>query len=151
VVSGNCALIARHITSQRNACSESPHDGITGTQAPLYLLLSSQRSFCVGAPYYGDGPKFVCGMEFLTEKADCLVYSIGSRAEDGFELDLLSRAPNCEVSIRAATAAVERICRQCLRSLHSDMRSSSSSSGALQRSSHNTMITLRSGDMCITL
>jgi hypothetical protein len=64
----------------------------------------------VGAPYYGDGPKFVCGMEFLSEKADCLVYSIGSRAEDGFELDLLNRAPNCEVSFSAASSSMPRPC-----------------------------------------
>eukprot|EP00953_Heterococcus_sp_UTEX-ZZ885_P005443 3406-Heterococcus_DN1.PRE.2 len=99
--------------------------------APLYLLLQHPRTFCAGAPYYGDGPKFVCGMEFLTDKADCLVYSIGSRAEDGFELDLLSRAPNCEVSISAATAAVlQRHAPQQQQQQHRKI----SSSSALQRS-----------------
>jgi Methyltransferase domain len=121
---------------------------------PLYILLSYQHTFCVGAPYYGDGPKFVCGMEFLTEQADCLVYSIGSRAEDGFELDLLSRAPNCEVSINAATAAAKHICRQSMRSFHCSMHVGSSinvHSSALQRSRQYATIVLRSGDMCISV
>jgi Methyltransferase domain len=109
------------------------HDA-SGAQPPLYLLPSYKHTSCAGAPYYGDGPKFVCGMEFLTEKADCLVYSIGSRAEDGFELDLLSRAPNCEVSISAAAAAVKHACRQYMRSTHSNMRLSSSSNNSVNNS-----------------
>jgi Methyltransferase domain len=50
-------------------------------------------------PYYGDGPKFVCGLEFLRNKTDCLVYSIGSNQEDGFERGVLKVAPNCEVIV----------------------------------------------------
>jgi Methyltransferase domain len=52
----------------------------------------------VGLTYYGDGPKFMCGVEYLAQKQDCLVYSIGSAYNDGFEQGLLAIAPNCEVS-----------------------------------------------------
>jgi Methyltransferase domain len=49
-------------------------------------------------PYYGDGPKFVCGLAFLRNKTDCLVYSIGSNQDDSFERSVLKVAPNCEVN-----------------------------------------------------
>jgi Methyltransferase domain len=58
----------------------------------------------VGVPYYGDGPKFVCGTEFLKQK-DCLVYSLGSFQQDGFERAILARAPNCEVRTRSQGSA----------------------------------------------
>jgi Methyltransferase domain len=41
---------------------------------PTYFCEAEDR---VGRPYYGDGPKFVCGAEFLRNKRNCLVYSIG--------------------------------------------------------------------------
>jgi Methyltransferase domain len=44
----------------------------------------------------------VCGAEFLAVQKDCLVYSIGSKGDDAFEVDLLRRAPNCEVSVDRA-------------------------------------------------
>jgi hypothetical protein len=47
--------------------------------------------------FWGDGGKFVCGMEYLATVEDCLVYSVGSHEQDDFERDVLARAPNCEV------------------------------------------------------
>ena len=51
----------------------------------------------IGKKYWGDGPKFICGAEYLA-KVDCLVYSFGSNLDDQFEKGLLGVAPNCEVS-----------------------------------------------------
>jgi Methyltransferase domain len=51
----------------------------------------------VGIHLFGDGSKFMCGAEYLALKNDCLVYSIGSAYDDGFEQALLQIAPNCEV------------------------------------------------------
>ncbi|KAG5189550.1 methyltransferase domain-containing protein [Tribonema minus] len=51
----------------------------------------------LGEHYWGDGPKFMCGIEFLVDRRDCLVYSIGSHEEDGFEQGILKVAPHCEV------------------------------------------------------
>lgn len=46
---------------------------------------------------WGDGGKFVCGVDALAELGDgCLVYSIGSRLDVTFEKDILSRT-KCEV------------------------------------------------------
>ncbi|KAG5187699.1 methyltransferase domain-containing protein [Tribonema minus] len=61
------------------------------------------------ASYYGDGPKFVCGVELLRERPDCLVYSIGSNMQDGFELGLQIMAPNCEVHVFDPTVDVEAL------------------------------------------
>jgi Methyltransferase domain len=41
----------------------------------------------------------VCGAEYLAQKEDCLVYSIGSAYDDGFEQGLLKIAPHCEVRV----------------------------------------------------
>ena len=46
-----------------------------------------------------DGHKFVCDPHRLVSLSDCLVYSIGSNGEFGFEQDLTKWAPNCEVHI----------------------------------------------------
>ncbi|KAG5190733.1 methyltransferase domain-containing protein [Tribonema minus] len=61
----------------------------------------------VGEVYWGDGPKFVCGTEYLRDKPDCLVYSIGSSTTDSFELGLLAVAPNCEVHTFDPTVSAE--------------------------------------------
>jgi Methyltransferase domain len=61
-------------------------------------------------PYYGDGPKFVCGLAFLRNKTDCLVYSIGSNQEDGFERGVLKVAPNCEVKYCACMQCILCMC-----------------------------------------
>jgi Methyltransferase domain len=53
----------------------------------------------VGIHLFGDGSKFMCGAEYLAQKSECLVYSIGSAYDDGFEQALLQIAPNCEVCI----------------------------------------------------
>lgn len=34
---------------------------------------------------YGDGPKFVCGVDVIAKKKDCLVYSVGSNNDIRFE------------------------------------------------------------------
>jgi hypothetical protein len=50
-----------------------------------------------------DGGKWVCGLDNLARmanKSDCLVYSLGSNNQVGFETELLSRlGNNCEVHI----------------------------------------------------
>lgn len=52
---------------------------------------------------FGDGPKFVCGVDRIIEKAkankDCLIYSVGSNNEIDFEVAVanIMGAGNCEV------------------------------------------------------
>lgn len=45
---------------------------------------------------FGDGPKYVCGLDVLANRS-CLVYSIGSRNEYGFEKALKAVHPHCEI------------------------------------------------------
>lgn len=45
----------------------------------------------------GDGGKWVCGLERVAQKPDCIVYSIGINHESSFEAELLSRTASCEV------------------------------------------------------
>ncbi|KAL5507088.1 hypothetical protein ACEPAH_6544 [Sanghuangporus vaninii] len=45
----------------------------------------------------GDGGKWVCGLQRVAHKPDCVVYSIGINHESSFEAELLSRTSNCEV------------------------------------------------------
>lgn len=66
----------------------------------------------------GDGGKWVCGLERLEDKKDCIIYSVGAlfliysifsiemnipsisagvNGESSFEATLLQRAPGCQV------------------------------------------------------
>lgn len=45
----------------------------------------------------GDGGKFVCGVERVVERPDCVIYSLGINDDSSFEGGLLSRSPNCSV------------------------------------------------------
>lgn len=49
-----------------------------------------------GSINIGDGPKFVCAPESLSEENDCLVYSIGSNYDFSFEEGIRKHASNCE-------------------------------------------------------
>ena len=46
---------------------------------------------------FGDGSKFVCGAIVLNQQPSCLVYSIGSGGDWGFEQAIKAVAPNCEI------------------------------------------------------
>jgi len=45
----------------------------------------------------GDGGKWVCGMERIEKKKDCVIYSVGVNGESSFEASLLERAHGCQV------------------------------------------------------
>ncbi|KAI0049038.1 hypothetical protein FA95DRAFT_1489947 [Auriscalpium vulgare] len=45
----------------------------------------------------GDGGKWVCGLERLRDKQDCVVYSVGSPADASFEAELLARTKHCQL------------------------------------------------------
>ncbi|EJD03272.1 uncharacterized protein FOMMEDRAFT_20423 [Fomitiporia mediterranea MF3/22] len=45
----------------------------------------------------GDGGKWVCGLQRVARKPDCVVYSVGINHESSFEAELLSRTTGCEV------------------------------------------------------
>ncbi|THH04288.1 hypothetical protein EW146_g10215 [Bondarzewia mesenterica] len=45
----------------------------------------------------GDGGKWVCGMDRVARKDNCVIYSVGINDESSFEAALLNRAPNCQV------------------------------------------------------
>jgi len=45
----------------------------------------------------GDGGKWVCGMERIARKKQCVIYSVGINGESSFEADLLNRGKNCQV------------------------------------------------------
>jgi hypothetical protein len=45
----------------------------------------------------GDGGKWVCGLSRVTEKPDCVVYSVGINYESSFEADLLLNTNHCKV------------------------------------------------------
>lgn len=52
---------------------------------------------------YGDGPKFICGVDLIATKAKksdgkgCLVYSIGSNNDIAFEKAVFTTMPGCEI------------------------------------------------------
>ncbi|KIJ49418.1 hypothetical protein M422DRAFT_777374 [Sphaerobolus stellatus SS14] len=45
----------------------------------------------------GDGGKYVCGIERLAKKPDCVVYSVGINGESSFEAAILERTSGCKV------------------------------------------------------
>ena len=49
-----------------------------------------------GGLEFGDGPKWICGVEELSKMQNCLVYSIGSNYDFRFERGIQSHA-NCEI------------------------------------------------------
>ena len=48
---------------------------------------------------YGDGHKWMCGLRLAPARHHCLVYSFGSRGEDGWERAIAARLPGCEIHI----------------------------------------------------
>lgn len=49
---------------------------------------------------FGDGPKFVCGVDYIAakaKKADCLIYSVGSDNDVRFEKAVHTHMKGCEV------------------------------------------------------
>ncbi|KAG8214141.1 hypothetical protein J3R82DRAFT_10907 [Butyriboletus roseoflavus] len=44
----------------------------------------------------GDGGKWVCGLERITPKKKCVMYSFGINGESSFEADIMKAAPGCE-------------------------------------------------------
>jgi len=45
----------------------------------------------------GDGGKYVCGLERLEKKKECVVYSVGVNGESSYEAAILERVPGCQV------------------------------------------------------
>jgi len=45
----------------------------------------------------GDGGKFVCGVERVLHRPDCVIYSLGVNDESSFEAALLSRSSTCRM------------------------------------------------------
>jgi hypothetical protein len=45
----------------------------------------------------GDGGKWVCGLEKVIQRPQCVVYSFGVSTESSFEAAILSKSPNCEI------------------------------------------------------
>jgi hypothetical protein len=46
---------------------------------------------------FGDGGKFVCGMDVIAKQDACLVYSVGSNLDTKFEESVRQHAQNCEI------------------------------------------------------
>ncbi|KAJ7223175.1 methyltransferase domain-containing protein [Mycena pura] len=45
----------------------------------------------------GDGGKWVCGLERVAHKPDCIVYSVGINHESSFEAEILRNTQECEI------------------------------------------------------
>ncbi|CAF3528945.1 unnamed protein product [Rotaria sp. Silwood1] len=45
----------------------------------------------------GDGGKWVCDVHRLKARHDCLIYSVGSRGDFTFEIDMKKTIPQCEI------------------------------------------------------
>ncbi|KDQ49958.1 hypothetical protein JAAARDRAFT_42446 [Jaapia argillacea MUCL 33604] len=45
----------------------------------------------------GDGGKWICGLSRLTDKPDCIIYSIGVNYESSFEAEVLERTKHCQI------------------------------------------------------
>jgi len=80
--------------------------GVFDFYEPEAVCLDDERFGSISTERYssfGDGPKFVCGIDRIVEKAkankDCLIYSVGSNNEIDFEVAVTSTmgAGNCEV------------------------------------------------------
>ena len=57
---------------------------------------------------FGDGGKFVCGIDTLANNTDCLVYSIGSNYDTSFE-EHVRQLTKCEIHTFDPTINVERL------------------------------------------
>lgn len=98
------SYLAEHDRWKEKVCARREHtknlpkiaDGVTGFDPweEEWTCIEEDR---VGAHYWGDGPKWMCGVRYLADRPDCLVYSIGSNEQDDFERAIKRIAPQCEV------------------------------------------------------
>lgn len=58
---------------------------------------------------FGDGGKFVCGMDVVAKQRQCLVYSVGSNLDTKFEESVRQHAPNCEIHTFDPTIDVSQL------------------------------------------
>lgn len=72
--------------------------GIFDPFLPEWVCDSDERLGSYGSRHeaFGDGPKFVCGIDTLKGRP-CLVYSIGSNNDYRFEATISSIHPHCEI------------------------------------------------------
>ena len=83
-----------------NGASEVANAWYQNNVEPSITCRQEER---IGA--HGEGGKWMCNIEALKEKKDCLIYSVGSANDFAWEEEVKRRAPNCEIHVFDHTVA----------------------------------------------
>ena len=74
-----------------------PHNGQFYTMWDFFIPAFSCPFPVTRAGQLGDGGKFVCGLDRVIKRPNCLIYSLGVEGDSSFEGEILRRSSTCTI------------------------------------------------------
>ncbi len=74
-----------------------PHNGQFYTMWDFFIPAFSCPFPVTRTGQLGDGGKFVCGLDRVIKRPDCLIYSLGVEGDSSFEAEILHRSSTCQI------------------------------------------------------
>lgn len=72
-----------------------PHNGHFYTMWDFFIPAFSCPFPVTRTGQLGDGGKFVCGLDRIIKRPNCIIYSLGVEGDSSFEAAILHRSPSC--------------------------------------------------------
>ena len=74
-----------------------PHNGQFYTMWDFFIPAFSCPFPVTRTGQLGDGGKFVCGLDKVIKRPDCIIYSLGVEGDSSFEAEILHRSSTCTI------------------------------------------------------
>lgn len=74
-----------------------PHNGQFYTMWDFFIPAFSCPFPVTRTGQLGDGGKFVCGLDRVIKRPNCLIYSLGVEGDSSFEAEILRRSSTCKI------------------------------------------------------
>lgn len=74
-----------------------PHNGQFYTMWDFFIPAFSCPFPVTRTGQLGDGGKFVCGLDRVIKRPNCLIYSLGVEGDSSFEAEILHRSSTCNI------------------------------------------------------
>jgi hypothetical protein len=74
-----------------------PHNGQFYTMWDFFIPAFSCPFPVTRTGQLGDGGKFVCGLDRVIRRSDCIIYSLGVEGDSSFEAEILHRSSTCVI------------------------------------------------------
>lgn len=74
-----------------------PHNGQFYTMWDFFVPAFSCPFPVTRAGQLGDGGKFVCGLDRVIKRPNCIIYSLGVEGDSSFEAAILHRSSTCKI------------------------------------------------------